>query len=260
MDYQDIIFTLEDNNIGVITLNRQEDRNALTTLMRGEITHAVAQAPRLGARVLVITGQGDVFCTGQDLGTQPSVAHLDLEGVLREETEPMLREIYGSSIPTIAAVNGTAAGIGASLALAADIVIAKEGAEFVQAFSRLGLIPEGGSTWILPRQVGLARAMGAALLGEAISAKKAADWGMILEATAKSRFEARVRDVAEKMGNGPTEAYRLTKDAIRSSFENSLDDQLDLEGASQGAAAQTFDFKEALFAFLEKRPPRFEGR
>ena len=260
MDYQDIKFSIENDTIAVLTLNRPESRNALTTTMRAEIRHAVRQAPKLDARVLVITGEGDGFCSGQDLGDANSIAELDLEGTLREEYEPMLREIYDCAIPTISAVNGAAAGAGANLALAADIVIAKDGATFIQAFSRIGLIPDAGGTYYLPRQIGLARAMGAALLAEPISAKQAAEWGMIWEATAKSKFNARVQEIAIRLSNGPTEGYRLLKQAIRESFDNSLDTQLDLEARLQGQAGRTRDFREGVLAFLEKRAPEFEGR
>ncbi|RMH49650.1 MAG: 2-(1,2-epoxy-1,2-dihydrophenyl)acetyl-CoA isomerase, partial [Alphaproteobacteria bacterium] len=180
MVYSTIRYEVQDD-VAVITLNRPEVMNALNTQMRAEILHAVREAPG-EARVLVMTGEGRAFCSGQDLGDRASGAALDLERTLRDEYEPMLMAIYECPIPTIAAVNGAAAGAGANLALAADVVIAAEGASFIQAFSRIGLIPDAGGTYWLPRQVGFSKAMGAALFAEKISARQASDWGMIWEA------------------------------------------------------------------------------
>jgi 2-(1,2-epoxy-1,2-dihydrophenyl)acetyl-CoA isomerase len=167
------------------------------------------------ARVLVVTGAGRGFCSGQDLGDRRTSADVDLERVLREEYEPMLRAIYDCPIPTIAAVNGAAAGAGCNLALAADVVIAAESAVFVQAFARIGLIPDAGGTYWLPRQVGFARAMGAALFAERITARQAADWGMIWEAVPDDAFAAAVQARAAQLAQGPTVAYRLIKRALR---------------------------------------------
>ncbi|MEM0977608.1 MAG: enoyl-CoA hydratase-related protein [Pseudomonadota bacterium] len=260
MFYEDILLSTEATGVAVLRLNRPESGNALTSRMRSEIRHAIRHAPKVGARVLVITGEGEGFCSGQDLGVGDTVNDLDLEGTLRQEYEPMLRALYDCPIPTIAAVNGAAAGAGASLALGADIVIARDGAMFLQAFTRIGLIPDAGGTYWLPRQVGLARAMGAALLAEPISAKQAAEWGMIWETTPKSRFNARVEEIAHRLAEGPTESYRMVKQAIRASFDNSLDAQLDLEATLQGSAGRTRDFREGVLAISEKRAPKFEGR
>ncbi|MEO1562432.1 MAG: enoyl-CoA hydratase-related protein [Pseudomonadota bacterium] len=260
MIYHDITLEMEDGAIASLVLNKTDTRNALTRRMRSEIRRAVRTAPRLGARALVISASGDDFCSGQDLGDSASLAELDLEGILREEYEPMLRAVYECPIPVVAAVNGTAAGAGANLALAADLVIARDGAVFIEAFTRIGLIPDAGSTYWLPRQVGFARAMGAALLAEPIPAKTAAEWGMIWEVTAKSKFNARVEEVAKKLATGPTESYRLLKEAMRQSFDNTLDAQLDLEASQQGKAGRTRDFREGVLALAEKRPPKFEGR
>jgi len=171
-----------------------------------------------------------------------------------------LRTIYDCPIPTISAVNGAAAGAGANLALAADVVIATESAMFLQAFSRIGLIPDAGGTYWLPRQMGFARAMGAALFAEPISARQAADWGMIWEAVPDSGFEAHWRDRAAKLAAGPTVAYASAKEAIRKGFDNSLDAQLQLEARLQGRCGKTRDFREGVMAFVEKRPAVYEGR
>jgi len=186
MDYSTISYAVRDG-VAVIMMNRAEVMNALNTQMRAEITHAVRAAEK-DARVVVLTGSGKAFCSGQDLGDGGSAASLDLERTLRDEYVPMLRAITECKIPTIAAVNGPAAGAGANLALVADVVIASYDAYFVQAFTRIGLIPDAGGTHFLPRQVGMARAMGAMLFADKISATQAADWGMIYEAVPANEF------------------------------------------------------------------------
>ena len=163
-------------------------------------------------------------------------------------------------VPVIAAVNGTAAGAGANLALICDIVIAAENASFIQAFTRIGLIPDAGGTWVLPRMIGMHRAMGAALFADKISASQAAQWGMIWEAVPEAEFESAWRARAEHLATGPTEAYRKIKKVMQASAGNSLEEQLLLEGQLQGDCGRTRDFKEGVLAFLEKRPARFEGR
>ncbi|MDU8942249.1 enoyl-CoA hydratase-related protein [Ovoidimarina sediminis] len=258
MDYQTIRLTVADD-IAVLTLNRPDVMNALNTQMRAEILHAVKAAGE-AARVLVMTGEGRAFCSGQDLGDRATAATIDLERVLRDEYEPMLRAIFDCPIPTISAVNGPAAGAGANLALAADVVIATESAVFLQAFARIGLIPDAGGTYWLPRQMGFAKAMGAALFAEPVSAREASDWGMIWEAVADAEFEDHWRARAAHLAKGPTVAYRGIKDALRASFANTLDAQLKLEAELQGASGKTRDFQEGVIAFTEKRPARFEGR
>ncbi|GAA0304795.1 enoyl-CoA hydratase-related protein [Rhodovulum strictum] len=258
MVYEVIEYRAADG-IGVLTLNRPEVMNALNTRMRAEILDAVRHAPE-DARVLVITGAGRAFCSGQDLGDGANVADIDLERTLRDEYEPMLRAIFDCPIPTIAAVNGPAAGAGANLALAADVVIASEAAIFLQAFTRIGLIPDAGGTYWLPRQVGFARAMGAALFAEPVPARQAADWGMIWEAVPEDGFATHWRTRATQLAQGPTVAYAKLKQAIRQSYANDLEGQLSLEASLQGACGATRDFKEGVVAFLEKRRPRFEGR
>jgi 2-(1,2-epoxy-1,2-dihydrophenyl)acetyl-CoA isomerase len=172
----------------------------------------------------------------------------------------MLMAIVDCPVPVIGAVNGTAAGAGANLALVCDVVIATASASFIQAFSRIGLIPDAGGTWALPRQVGLARAMGASLFADRISAAQAADWGMIWEAVEDDRFEEVWRSRAAHLAQGPTEAYKRIKQALQASSGNSLQEQLLLEGQLQGQCGRTRDFKEGVMAFLEKRPAVFEGR
>ncbi len=258
MNYQTLRLQIQDQ-IAVITLNRPDVMNALNTQMRAEITHAVRDAEHK-ARVIVLTGQGKAFCSGQDLGDGASAAAMDMERTLRDEYVPMLRAIYDCSVPTISAVNGAAAGAGANLALAADVVIAADSAVFLQAFTRIGLIPDAGGTYWLPRQMGFAKAMGAALFAEPITAQQASDWGMIWEAVPDAEFEARWRERAEKLASGPTVAYHNLKEALRTSYENGLESQLLLEARLQGVCGKTRDFQEGVIAFLEKRPATYEGR
>ena len=258
MDYQAISYVTR-NSVAVITLNRPALMNALNTQMRAEITHAVKAAEK-EARVLIMTGAGKSFCSGQDLGDAGSAAALDLERTLRDEYVPMLKAIFECRIPTIAAVNGPAAGAGANLALAFDVVIASEAAYFVQAFTRIGLIPDAGGTYWLPRQVGAARAMGAALFADKITARQAADWGMIYEAVPDEDFLEHVQQRGAQLAQGPTVAYRQLKKAIRASFDNTLDQQLAMEAKLQGRCGQTRDFQEGVVAFLEKRKANYEGR
>lgn len=258
MEY-DTISYVNRGGVGVLKLRRPDVMNALNTQMRAEITHAV-KAAKNDARVLVMTGEGKAFCSGQDLGDGAGAASLDLERTLRDEYVPMLQAIVDSPIPTIAAVNGPAAGAGANLALSADVVIATESAYFVQAFARIGLIPDAGGTWALPRQVGLQRAMGASLFADKVSARQAADWGMIYEAVADEGFSDHWTGRAAHLATGPTETYKHIKAAIRGSFDNSLEDQLALEANLQGQCGKTRDFREGVLAFMEKRPAEFEGR
>jgi len=258
MNYDAITLT-EADGIAEIALARPDVMNALNSRMRAEVTHAVKAA---GARnrVVVLTGQGRAFCSGQDLGDRANVANLDLERTLRDEYVPMLRAIYDCPVPTIAAVNGPAAGAGANLALACDVVIAAENAVFLQAFTRIGLIPDAGGTYWLPRQMGFAKAMGAALFADKITAQQASDWGMIWEAVADADFDDHWRARAAHLASGPTQAYAHVKQALRATYDNSLDDQLALEAKLQGECGKTRDFREGVLAFTEKRPPGYEGR
>ena len=256
MTFQTITFDIVDD-VAVVSLNRPDVMNALNRQMRIEITQAIGIASE-NARVLVMTGKGRAFCSGQDLGDVP--ANFDLQAVLNDEYVPMLRAIHDSPVPTIAAVNGAAAGAGANLALACDVVIASDAASFTQGFTRIGLIPDAGGTWALPRQIGLSRAMGAMLFADKISARQAADWGMIYEAVPDAEFAAHWQARAGQVARGPTAAYRHLKTALKATFDNNLDAQLAIEAELQGACGQTADFTEGVAAFLQKRLPVFQGR
>jgi 2-(1,2-epoxy-1,2-dihydrophenyl)acetyl-CoA isomerase len=258
MTYETIHYDVAEQ-VARITLARPDKMNALNGQMRRELRHAFERAPE-EARVVVYTGEGRGFCAGQDLGDARSVADLDLEGVLRDEYEPLLKAIIDCPVPTLCAVNGVAAGAGANLALAADVVIAARGASFLEAFARIGLIPDAGGTWMLPRMVGLPRALGMSLFAEPIPAGRAADWGLIWEVVEDDQLAHRAAELALRLATGPTVAYRLMKQALRASTENSLEAQLALEARLQGEAGRTRDFQEGVLAFLDKREARFEGR
>lgn len=258
MQYETLLYVVEDG-VATLTLNRPEVKNALNQRMRAEMLHAVRRA-RGEARVLVLTGAGDAFCSGQDLGDAKNVPDIDLEGTLRNEYEPMMQAIYDCEIPVIAAVNGVAAGAGASLALSADVVIAGNSASFILAFVRIGLVPDAGATYWLPRQVGLARAMGMALFAEPVDAETAADWGMIWQAVEDADLSEVVADRAAALAKGPSEAYRHIKQALRQSFDQTFEQQMRTESHLQGLAGNTRDFREGVMAFLEKRSPKYEGR
>ncbi|MCX7299498.1 MAG: enoyl-CoA hydratase-related protein [Rhodobacterales bacterium] len=247
----------EDDGVTVLTLNRPAVMNALNRALRAELTAAIRAST---ARVIVITGAGRGFCAGQDLADGGSAADIDLEATLNEEYVPLLRAIVDAPMPVIAAVNGIAAGAGANLALACDVVIASEDAAFVQAFTRIGLIPDAGGTWTLPRQIGTARAMGAMLFADKITARQAADWGMIWEAVPAHAFAAHWQARARAIANGPAVAYRNVKRALQASSANALDTQLVLEARLQAECGKTDDFKEGVTAFLEKRSPVYRGR
>lgn len=249
-----VIFEIAED-VAVLRLNRPETMNALNAQMRAEITDAVRRGAET-ARVAALTGSGDAFCSGQDLGDIPEPERLDMERILLEEYAPMIGAIAQCAVPTICAVNGVAAGAGANLALAADVVIAARSAKFVQAFARIGLMPDAGGTHWLPRTVGAAKAMGAALFAEPVSACDAEAWGMIWEAVADDEFEARWRARARQLAQGPGVAHR----SIRESWDNGFDEQFRLEARLQQRCGATEDFREGVAAFRAKRPAKFQGR
>ncbi|MCV2875729.1 enoyl-CoA hydratase-related protein [Rhodobacteraceae bacterium XHP0102] len=258
MNYERILYEI-DAGLAVITLNRPDVLNALDTQMRAELTYAIGQAVQ-DARVVVITGAGRAFCAGQDLGDAGRVADLNLERLLRDEYMPLVSAITDCPIPVIAAVNGVAAGAGASLALICDVVIASEEARFIQAFVQLGLMPDAGATWVLPRLIGNARAMAAALFGEAITAPEAVEMGLIWKSVPASQFEAEWRSRATTLAQGPSLAYGKIKSALRAAATQGLEAQMMQEAAAQGALGRSRDFKEGVLAFNDKRKPKFEGR
>ncbi|MEL7464698.1 MAG: enoyl-CoA hydratase-related protein [Pseudomonadota bacterium] len=258
MAYLQILYDLADD-IATITLNRPDQLNGMTSQMRAEINDAIRRAQG-EARVLVLTGAGRGFCSGQDLGGAGKADDIDTAQVLREEYEPILRLIERSEIPILCAVNGPAAGAGANLALACDVVIAARSAYFLEAFARIGLLPDAGGTYHLPRKVGLARAMGMSLFAEPIHAPQAAEWGLIWEVVDDDALRQRTAELAGRLAKGPTKAYAAIRRALRQSLANDYAEQLAVEAEEQSALGRTRDFKEGVSAFLEKRKPAYEGR
>lgn len=258
MRYETLHYAVADD-VATVTLNRPDRMNSLNAVMRAELLDALSRAPR-EARAVVLTGAGRGFCAGQDLGDTGNIAELNLERVLREEYEPLLKLVYDCPVPVICAVNGAAAGAGANLALAADVVIAARSAVFLEAFARIGLIPDAGGTYWLPRLGGMARAMGMCLFADPIPAEQAAEWGLIWEVVDDDQLVTRTAELAGRLAKGPAVAYRLMKQALRASMSNDLETQLALEARLQGEAGQTRDFMEGVAAFMEKRPARYEGR
>ena len=253
----DLVTVEVEGGIHRITLSRPGVMNALNRDLRRELTAALLAGH--AARVIVLTGAGRGFCSGQDLSDATGLDEAGFERTLNEEYVPMIRAITEAPVPVIAAVNGVAAGAGANLALACDLVIAAESAVFIQAFTRIGLIPDAGGTSFLPRRVGLQRAMGAALLAEPVTARQAESWGMIWEAVPDDRFAEAVAARAAKLASGPTGAYAALKRALSGAFDQSLGEQLSLEARLQGICGASHDFQEGVAAFMEKRPPHFRG-
>jgi 2-(1,2-epoxy-1,2-dihydrophenyl)acetyl-CoA isomerase len=256
-----ILLTRQDT-ILTLTLNRPDKLNSLTTDMLSEIGDALSDiAADESLRVLVITGAGRGFCAGQDLRQAGTIGDgRAVRNVIERHYNPIIRQIRSLKLPVIAAVNGIAAGAGANLALACDLVIASESASFTQAFCRIGLMPDAGGTYFLPRLVGHARALGLALLGDNIEARKAADWGLIWQAVPDMEFQATIDALAKRLSVAPTAALALIKQALNVSGHHSLEQQLATEAELQPRAAETEDFQEGVQAFLEKRNPNFAGR
>jgi 2-(1,2-epoxy-1,2-dihydrophenyl)acetyl-CoA isomerase len=243
----------------VITLNRPERLNALTVQMADALMAALAAAETDNTcRAVLLTGAGRGFCAGQDL-TAIVDAGADEIAALLDHYNPLISRLRELPLPMVCAVNGVAAGAGANLALACDIVLAARSANFVQAFAKIGLIPDCGGTWFLPRLVGTARARALAMLADPLSAETAAEWGMIWQAVADERLLEEAHALAARLASGPTAALALAKQALEESALNDLDRQLDLERDLQAEAAGTRDHAEGLRAFLEKRPPAFGG-
>ena len=259
----DTVLISKTGGIMRLTLNRPEKLNALSKSLYEAMMAALEAAEKdETCRVLVLTGAGRAFCAGQELGPEvfnPAGAQPDV-GVVIERYNEMIERMRRLPKPIIAAVNGIAAGGGASLALACDIVIAKKSASFLQAFAKIGLVPDCGGTYFLPRLIGEARAKAHAMLAEPVKAEQAEAWGMIWKAVDDDKLEAEVAAVADRLAMGATYALGLTKQALQASLDHDLASQLRLERDLQRKAAAASDYKEGVTAFLEKRPVRFTGR
>jgi 2-(1,2-epoxy-1,2-dihydrophenyl)acetyl-CoA isomerase len=259
MAYQTIDFKA-DGAVARITLNRPDRLNSFTAAMHEELRDALAN---LGdARVVVLTGAGRGFCAGQDLNDRavaPGEA-VDLGETVEKSWNPLIRTLTSLPQPVIARVNGVAAGAGSNIALACDIVVAAKSAKFIQSFSAIGLIPDSGGTWALPRLVGQARALGLALAGEPLPADKAADWGLIWKAVDDEALDTEVDAIATKLASLPPLGLAEIKQMIRSSWQYSLDEELDRQAGAMRRLGFTADYREGVAAFLEKRTPTFTGR
>ncbi len=263
MSFQLLIYSVEAG-VARITLNRPDRLNSFNEALHAELRQALDSVQSdASVRVVVITGAGRGFCAGQDLGDRnvaAGAAPPDLGHTLETFYIPLITQIAGLRCPVIAAVNGVAAGSGASLALACDLVIAKESARFVQAFSKIGLIPDAGSSYFLPRTVGSAVAMGLALTGDHCSASQAAQWGMIWKCVPDADFDAEIARLAEQLAQAPPLALQNIKQTLRASGARSLDEALRHERDTQRTLGRTEDYREGVTAFMEKRPARFVGR
>lgn len=259
MDYSDIEFETA-NGVAQLRLNRPESLNSFTDRMQAEVLEVLEQAAvDPVVRAVVITGNGRGFCAGQDLGAIAD-SDDDLGDSVEKFYNPLVRLITMMPKPVLCAVNGVAAGAGANLALACDIVIAGKKASFIQPFAKLGLVTDTGGTWILPRLVGLARARGLAMLGPKISADQAESWGMIWQVVEDEALMDTVLNLARDMAIQPTRAFALQKLAFTESAVNNLDTQLELERTLMSEAGKTEDYHEGVAAFLEKRAPVFKGK
>jgi 2-(1,2-epoxy-1,2-dihydrophenyl)acetyl-CoA isomerase len=262
MTYRTIRLEINDARAR-LTLDRPERLNAFTVEMHEEVREALARvAAERAVRVLILSGAGRAFCAGQDLTDRAAGAAggaIDLGHSLERYYGPLVLALRSLSVPVVAAVNGVAAGAGANIALACDIVVAARSAFFIQSFARLGLIPDCGGTWLLPHLAGSARALGLALLGERLGAQQAAEWGLIWRCVEDSELSAVIEDLAQRLVEAAPAAVARTKQAIHGAGSRTLEQQLEVERDMQRELGGTADFAEGVAAFLQKRPPRFTG-
>jgi 2-(1,2-epoxy-1,2-dihydrophenyl)acetyl-CoA isomerase len=255
------ILYAESDGVARITLNRPDRLNSFTAAMHAELREALDRAAE-SARVIVLTGAGRGFCAGQDLNDRavsPGQA-VDLGGTVEESWNPLVRRLASLDQPVIARVNGVAAGAGANIALACDLVVAGRSAKFIQSFANLGLIPDSGGSWHLPRLVGQARALGLALTAEPLSAEKAAEWGLIWKCVEDEALDAEVDALATRLAALPPLGLAAIKKIIRTSGERTLDQELDLQRDEMRRLGFTEDYREGVAAFLEKRPATYRGK
>lgn len=255
------ILTEHRNGVMQITLNRPEVYNSFNRTMALQMQASLNDAAaNESVRAVVITGSGKAFCAGQDLAEAIDPEGPGLERILAEHYNPIIQQIVALPKPVVALVNGVAAGAGANIALACDVVIAHEQASFIQAFSKIGLIPDSGGTYFLPRLIGAQKALALMMTGDKVSAKEAETLNMIYKAVEAETYETFTADFVSKLALMPTRALALTKKAVQESWNNTLSEQLNLELALQVEAGNTEDFKEGVQAFLDKRKPNFTGK
>ena len=258
-----ILVSLQGGILG-ITLNRPDKLNAFNPEMHQRLKAALERArDEPEVRVVLLTGAGRAFCAGQDLAERDvsaGAAPIDLSVTIGSYYNPLVRRMRELPKPIVCAVNGIAAGAGANIALACDLVLAARSASFLQAFSRIGLLPDSGGTWFLPRLAGSARAMGLALLADKLPAEDAERWGLIWRAVDDAQLMKEARSIAKTLSEGPTKAYGLIKKALNASAGNTLDAQLDLERDLQREAGLSEDYREGVAAFMQKRKPVFKGK
>ena len=254
-----ILFEIK-NQVATLTLNRPEKYHSFVREMALDLQEKLDLCKNdNNIRAIVITGTGKAFCAGQDLGEAIDPNGPELQKIVNEHYNPIIRQIRNIEKPIIAAVNGVAAGAGASIALCCDIIIAKEGAVFVQAFSKIGLVPDSGATFFLPRLIGFQKATALMMNADPITATEAERLGMIYKVVEESKFEDEIQSFSEKLAKMPTKGIGLTKKLLNQSMHNSLEKQLDEEEVAQTIAGKTNDYKEGVSAFLEKRKPNFKG-
>ena len=263
MTYETILHE-SANGIARVTLNRPDRLNSFTAKMHEELRDALAKVKADAAvRVLLLTGAGRGFCAGQDLSDRavaPSDAPVDLGASIANNYRPLVLALRSLPMPVVCAVNGVAAGAGANIALACDLVIAAKSASFIQAFCKIGLIPDSGGTFFLPRLVGTARAMGLALLGDKLSAQQAAEWGLIWKCVEDAELSSTVDALLAQLAQAPTKGLVATRRALHASANTTLEVQLDLERDLQRVLGYSADYREGVGAFLAKRAPRFTGK
>lgn len=263
MSFETIKFTIADG-AARLTLCRPDRLNSFTVKMHEEVAQALSQVESdRSVRTLLLTGEGRGFCAGQDLSDRavaPGGDAVDLGESVEKRYAPLIRRLTSLPMPVICAVNGVAAGAGASIALAADIVVAARGAKFIMSFANIGLVPDSGASWALPRLIGQARALGMALTGDPVSAELAAEWGLIWKCVDDDQLTAETDALVNKFASAPTRGLAETKKLMRSAFTRSLDDQLDLERDKMRELGYSADYKEGVDAFMNKRKPNFSGR
>ena len=263
MNFENISFTV-DAGVARLTLNRPDKLNSFTGAMHAELRSALDQVQNdKNVRVLVLTGAGRAFCAGQDLA-DPDMQKIDgkmpdIGNIVETNYKPLILRLQNLRVPTIAAVNGIAAGAGASVALACDLVVASKSASFLQAFSKIGLIPDTGGTWFLPQRIGMARAMGLALLADKLPAEKAAEWGLIWSCVEDGEFAGAVDALAKQLSTAPTKALVRTRQAMHAAPGHTLEQQLSMEGGFMRELGWSPDYAEGVAAFMEKRAPKFTG-